>query len=362
MFFDVFLGWLVGHVLGIVVHEAGHALAAIATGMRVKKVVIGWGGTVFTCECRRVRIEFNRIPGGGVTHIAGNIHLRKGAELFVLLAGSLGNLVLLVATVAVWYYGLLPVSADYVILGFICAQIFLIIFALVPDAASVTGGGGCTDGTRIASVLKQKHGSLSPVAECHLHSLTPYVKGQKYSPTLSPASPRLIDIHYALHHSDAELPDEVVEAAGAELDKGEMSLEEELMVLDALVTQAVVKGNQKLRAGMDAWSERAIARGAHISTIRFSRAAVLIEVGRFEEGKAMLGASTQPSDHPVDAILNTIFLAKAEAGLQNHREAKELLIQADGRITDELSPEMQREVRPLWKITSGAVLSHDTLA
>lgn len=347
VFFEVFLGWLVGHVLGIAAHEAGHAFAAIATGMPVKKVVVGWGETVFAGEYRGIRIELNRIPSGGVTHIAEGIHLRKGAMLFMLLAGSLGNLLLLLGAVACWYHGLLPSSADYATLGFVCAQIFLIALALLPDAVSIDKSGWSTDGEKIAFILNQKNGSLTPVAACHLQSLEPYANGKGHSTGLSPASRRLIDIHHALHHSHAELPSEIAQAAIAELGKGEMSREEELMVLDTLVTDAVVYGNCSQRAGMNEWSVRAMELGSHINTIRFSRAAVLIELGRFADGKALIEA--WQTENPYDAILNSIFLAKAEAGLGNHSRASELLAQVSPRIKDELPATLQAATQSLWR-------------
>lgn len=353
MFFEVFFGWLAGHALGIAAHEAGHAFAAMATGMRVKKVVIGWGETLYACEYRGIQIELNRIPSGGVTHIAGEIRLRKWAELFVLLAGSLGNLLLLLGVVAAWYHSLLPSSADYVTLGFVCAQIFLIAFALLPDAASVAGG--ITDGKRIAFILKQKNGSLTPVAECHLHSLQPYAEGEGQIAALSPASHRLIDIHQALCHSPAELPGKTVQAVIAELGKDEMSPAEELMVLDTLVTNAVIYGNRNLRDSIDEWSSRAMARGSHISTIRFTRAAVLIELGRFADGKALIEASAHPDDRPYDTVLNSIFLAKAEAGLGNPGRANELLAQAGIRIRDEFPSTLQPEMQSLWQRTTDSL-------
>lgn len=350
MFLEIVFGWLIGSVLGIVAHEAGHAFAAMATGMRVKKIAIGWGEPFFARTWRGIRIELNRNPGGGCTQIEEEIYLRKGAYLFMLLAGSLCNIVLLLGAAAAWYYNMLPARADYLVLGFSCAQIFLIAFALQPDAASV-GHGGWSDGRRIAFLLKQKNGSLTPLAQCHLLSLEPYANGKDPVASLSPASLRLMDIHHDLHHGNGELPAEIVQAAVTELSKGEMSTEEELMILDSLISKAVVNGNKNLHAGMEEWSNRAMERGSHINTIKFSRAAVLIELGRFMDGKALIEASEHPDDRPYDAVLNSIFLAKAEAGLGNHDRADDLLAQASIRISDESSKDVQTDMQLFWHRT-----------
>ena len=266
----------------------------------------------------------------------------------MLLAGTMCDLALLLCTAAVWHYGLLPPRADHVMLGFSCAQILLVAIALLPNVASV-GNGAWSDGRRIAFILKQKKGSLTPVAACHMRSLAPNVIARDQVAAFSPASLRLIHIHHDLLHRDRQLPIEIVEAVIAELGKDEMSLEEELMVLDTLVSKAVVNGDLNLRTGMDEWSSRAMARGAHISTIRFSRAAVLIELGRFAEGKLLIETSEHAQNHPYDAILNSIFLAKAEAGLGNQGRSDELLGQAGIRIRGELSSKPQAEAQALWR-------------
>jgi len=355
VFLEIVFGWLIGNVLGIVVHEAGHAFAAVATGMRVKKITIGWGKTFFARTWCGIRLELNCNPSGSCTEIREEIYLRKGAYLLVLFAGILCNLLLLLCAVVAWSHDILPTRVDYVVLGFGCAQIFLIAFALQPDVASV-GHGGWSDGKRIAFVLKQKNGSLTPLAQCHLLSLAPYTKMKDAVASLSPASLRLMDIHHDLHHSNGELPAEIVQAAITELSKDEMSREEELMILDSLISKAVVNGNKNLHARMDEWSSRAMERGSHINTIKFSRAAVLIELRRFTDGKALIEASGHPDDRPYDAVLNNIFLAKAEAGLGNHGRADDLLAQASIRIRDEFSKDMQSDMQSLWQRTK------DTLA
>ena len=84
--------------------------------------------------------------------------------------------------------------------------------------------------------------------------------------------------------------------------------------------------------------------GPDIKTLKFSRAAALIELGRFAEGKALVEAFAGPDDRPFDSLLNNTFLARAEAGLGNREQARQLLSAAralfkkldTGRLRDEI--------------------------
>lgn len=356
IFLVIFLGWVIGEVIGIVAHEAGHALMATATGIHVRKVVIGQGKRLFRCDCRGIRIEANRIPIGGYTLIFPEVYLRKGAMLLMLLGGIIANFLLLIGAAVAWYSGLLPSWSTDLALGFICAQIFLILVALIPDAPSGQPGRS-TDGQKIAHILKQENGSLTPLAKSHLDALESYSDGEEPITALSPASYRLMEFHHSLQHSANEpsVRREILQNLIAELEKGEMSRAEELMIFDTLITEAVVNANADMRKSMDEWSSRAVALDPPVPTLRFSRAAVLIELGRFAEGKAIIDAATRTEDRPFDTLLNNIFLAKAEAALGNHGRAEQLLARANKRLKQDVPVSHQAEIQELWTRTRNAI-------
>lgn len=63
---------------------------------------------------------------------------------------------------------------------------------------------------------------------------------------------------------------------------------EQLLLLDALIMQALPQADPESLDRLDRWSARAYELGSGIATVRGSRGAVLIEIGRPEEGLALL--------------------------------------------------------------------------
>lgn len=325
------VAWLAGEVIGIFAHEGGHALAAWLMGFRLREVVVGQGQVVYSTQCGRAKIEIRAKPLGGKTSVFPEIYLRKLPDQFFTLGGVLANSLLLFG--ALFLLRSPPGRLEHAIEGFIYAQAFLIIWNLIPREFTINGATIPSDGRRLAHLWKQKDGSLTPLAGCYLRSLAEYTDNDPIT-ALSPASTRVLLLHHSLHHGvlDGQAHADALRTLAAELEQGNFSLEEGIMLLDTLVTEAVVRGNADARASMDGWSARAMTSGAHIRTIKFSRAAVLVELGRFAEGKALIEMSRAPDDRAYDTLLNNIFLARAEAGLGNHARAEELLADAGAQL------------------------------
>ena len=75
--------------------------------------------------------------------------------------------------------------------------------------------------------------------------------------------------------------------------------------------------------------------GPHIGTLLSTRGAVLVSLGRHEEGKALLTSLPRASDQaPFDAmfdtLMNKVFLARAELTLGNGAVAQTLIADARG--------------------------------
>jgi predicted Zn-dependent protease len=116
-----------------------------------------------------------------------------------------------------------------------------------------------------------------------------------------------------------------------ELDHGGLMREEELLVLDALITDAVLQGDPQMRMRLEEWSRRAVEMGPDIATLRGSRGAALVELGRAAEGKALLELLLAADPTSFDALLSHVFLARAEGALGNMERARYLAAQA--RVT-----------------------------
>jgi hypothetical protein len=64
-----------------------------------------------------------------------------------------------------------------------------------------------------------------------------------------------------------------------------LSREEEMLVLDTLLTYGLACGDTELRPHLDEWSLRASELGPEIATLIGTRGAVLVELGQFAAGR-----------------------------------------------------------------------------
>src|SRR5262249_17722142 len=113
-----------------------------------------------------------------------------------------------------------------------------------------------------------------------------------------------------------------------ELLDGGLPVEEEMLVLDALVTDGLLFADPMLLAEMEQWSLRALQLGPEVKTLAGRRGAVLVELGRYQEGKALLeGVAFTVDTESFDVLMSSIFLARAEHALGNGAAAAALMTQ-----------------------------------
>src|SRR5262249_49327040 len=102
----------------------------------------------------------------------------------------------------------------------------------------------------------------------------------------------------------------------------------ELLVLDVLMTDALIFSDPGLRSRLEEWSRRALELGPDVPTIRGSCGSVLVELGRNEEGKATLEPLVAAAGSPMDLVLSRTFLARAEQRLGDGATAHRLIGEA----------------------------------
>jgi predicted Zn-dependent protease len=133
---------------------------------------------------------------------------------------------------------------------------------------------------------------------------------------------------------------EIQNALVAELAGGQLPPEEEMLVLDSLLTSALVFADAELRPQLDAWSRRAQELGPEVKAVAATRGGVLIELGHYEAGKALLLPAMRepPAANTVfDRLMTQFFLARAEHALGNTAEA-EILATAFRQAAEMLAP------------------------
>ena len=143
---------------------------------------------------------------------------------------------------------------------------------------------------------------------------------------MSPASSRVLSHHLSLHDLtiDADARRDSREALVRELEGRDLMREERMFALDALVTDGLISGDPAVRPRLDQWSRQALALGPELPTLLGSRGAVLVELGCYEAGKALLAPLAAAKDaDPFDTLMTHAFLARAERALGDEAAAQQ---------------------------------------
>ena len=243
--------------------------------------------------------------------------------LVIVLGGVLGNLALIGAIAAAAAAGAVADGADGPLRTIVLTQMFLIVMDLVPHRGMVEGKKLASDGLQLVHLLWNARQGLTDGVRLYRAMLAPYARPQASPLPISPASSRLLCLMVQPKEwEDAAAMRTYMEALERELSSG-VTPEEELLVLDSLVTTGLTWGNPSLRPRLDQWSLRALQLGPHVETLRGSRGAVLVELGRWEEGKAVL-AGLAAAEGSFDAFMKQTYLARAEHALGNRASAEQL--------------------------------------
>jgi hypothetical protein len=98
-----------------------------------------------------------------------------------------------------------------------------------------------------------------------------------------------------------------------------------MWVLDLLVIDGLVSRDPAVLPHLDDWSRQALALGPELPMLLGRRGAVLVELRRYEEGKALLAplAAARRAGSPENAFMTRVFLALAEHALGNEATALE---------------------------------------
>jgi dienelactone hydrolase len=189
-------------------------------------------------------------------------------------------------------------------------------------------------------ILAQLMCIASSVAEPFVYAGSRQIKAYREGTTRPPISTRSLGIvrisyHVARHQrlNDRGSHRKAWAALQRELARGDLTPEEEMYALDWLITDGLTPtltfADPLFRRKLDEWSERALRLGPKVKTLIGSRGSVLVELGRYQEGKALLQAVVFAKGGPLlDSLLTRMFLARAEFALGNRAAANRLITEA----------------------------------
>lgn len=336
-FFEIFL------LLTILPHELGHAWMARWLGMRVFKIYVGSGKTLFTVKLFGFDVEFRAVPMGGVVvaaHRTGE-WLRAKQFIFVL-AGPVANLLL---AAAIWAFlspeqlwsarpleqGLQPG------LAFFYANLAVLIENLWPHNVVTAFGVLPSDGKQLFqtfSLTGEKRqlcvaiGFAMEVNVCHLRA--DYEEARNWVEkglALYPDNEWLLgwrgvisldlreyekarECFFKLLHRESKQP-----------------LMRALMLNNIAYADALIGGEELLKEA-DEFSREAMTAMSWMPAIRGTRGTVLAAMGRFEEALPMLHEAMQQADSLNHKATNACTISMAEARRGNFDIARNFLEEA----------------------------------
>jgi hypothetical protein len=323
--------FLPGLAIGVVFHELGHLTCAAVGSIPVYKIVIGSGPLLWRSRFGSSWLELRAAPLAGRVQPYPVLKYRRFWWALFVLGGALGNL-----AVICLMYGLHAVgaarNANDIMAPVMWVQVMMIILSLVP-----LGGN---DGMLLLRMLRSRTHAPAPADLGKAYDTFLGGDGKADTPfTMTEASLRLW-FHGFRFRTDRDARPEAREGMLRELHRGTLSHEEQIWALDALVTDGIVSGDPAVRPSLDAWSQQALALGPDRPTLQGSRGAVLVELGRYDEGKALLAPLAAP-DRPdsFDAFMSRAFLAFAEHGLGNKVAARRFADAARATVKTKASGE-----------------------
>jgi len=306
-------------------------------------------------------LELRTLPLSGGTSPFPHVNYRWYCWALFLIGGILGN-VLAICVVACLVAGLAgigaaPKEAGDFLVPIIFAQMCIIIASIIPFSEMESGTRHTSDGLKFLLLLRSdlpRQAAQNRAAYAKL--LSAYSNGD-FQLTMTSASSRIL---YHISSSDRLTDEEACrdfrEALLRALEGVDLVREEKMLVLDALVTDGLISVDPAVRAHLDEWSEQALALGPKLPTLVGSRGAVLVELGRYEEGKALLAPLVASSPaQSFDSFMSHAFLARAERALGDEAVAGQFAtvarataqaVQAPPRLITMLA-RLETEIQPV---------------
>jgi tetratricopeptide (TPR) repeat protein len=328
-------------LLSIVPHELGHAAAAKLLGMRLYQVLIGYGNVVFRRELGGVEFQIKSVPvaGAAVAAYPSGRWIRTRQFLFAF-AGPLTNLLLMAAAWAVLDLNRFSPSAKLepaaAIMG---ANAILLAVNLWPRTLITEHGLTGSDGSqmlgafflrapeleRLRMVYFIFEGNREREAGRFAEAAAWYQRGLDLFPQnpwlLSCAALSRMDLgdfqasrELYLKLRDAECPDPGFR----------------FLILNNIAYANVVIGDPALLDEADELSREAMANLGWIPAIKGTRGAVLVELGRHDEGVPLLRESLESANDRRGKALNACHLALAAKRMGNLAECRRYLELARG--------------------------------
>jgi Peptidase family M50 len=329
----VIIAWAICLIIGVICHELGHALAYLAVGGSVEYIQLGQaypGKTPWTFHLLGFAWHVYSVPMSGQVH--GSLYSVDHFRLhrcLVIAGGPLTNAILLGVGLTFINTTQFDGLSEFLI-GWNAANGVLLATSVVPMTIRHRGKSRPNDGMLFWRTLLYTHTEVTQFVEgAHLRKrigkdlqfATELPLEQLFELfTKEPSNPAygvalLTQLHEA---NDPRYLDCLLKV----LDQPKFSGKLAVMSIDSYLTWQLHHGAPERAEIADQLSLRLVAEEPSIST-NGTRGSVLIDIGRVEEGKAMLQDVLTKSGSKIDKSYSNIFLALAARAEGNFALARE---------------------------------------
>ncbi len=276
---------------------------------------------LFKRQYGETSIEIRLLPTNGLVILFPTMVDRKFSSLAVMVAGVSAS-ILLIMILSYFYnhsyfFDIRP--------GVVTALFFglsLHILNILPWTGKIRGIRHDTDGLKFVRILFSRRKQITQAAEIYLSMVRRYLPDVQHSDTTSRHLPRLLMlIGLTSRKSDATALSKIYGDLEAILDSGELSTSEAILVLDSLITNALMTREPSLVGRIDGWSLRALELAPRAVPLLSTRGGVLAELGRYEEARQILDPLAWQTKEPNEQIMCRMFLGHCQFKLGNMQEA-----------------------------------------
>jgi len=337
----IFLGTLIGLILGAYAHEFGHLLAAKLNSWPIQRLTLGQGRQLFTFKPGQMEIEIRLIPFGGRAKVNPIFQERKLHQLVFHSAGIAANLFLLVGFLVSLTVFDMPQAYRHLCIGLSFAQIWLTILNLWPRTILVNGSLIGSDGFNIRNIVSGRQDQeLAALPKSLENFLKPYAQDSNASYTLSPYSFLLLQLVHDYDHLDLSQKIQRTEELYLEEQRiGRITTQEELWLLDALLTNMLLQDVIDNLSRLEELSTRAITIGRNSAAIRQTCSGIFVELNRHRDAKKLLISAMPEPEEKFASTMCSISLARIEHALGNFVAAKQLAEKAHSLSKEDSNPQ-----------------------
>lgn len=361
-----FLGWLSLNIvlinlfiiLLIIPHEIGHAVAGQLLGMRLFRIIVGFGKTLFTVKIFGWLWEFKAIPLIGMTIIANKSrHRYRLKQFIVILSGPLANvlvMIILLKTFSVDFAYNDFVSKLTLILNFFIANTIVLFGNLWPKNIQTIYGNLPSDGLSLFTTINLSQSKIDErlalfyALEGGEQLIQKQWKSAKqwYEMGLNefPNNPICLNdmAILALKTGNFNIAKVIFEKL-VQYNKIEQQLK--ILIKNNLAYTYAILGKEELLVEADRLSKEVYDSAPWVSMFKGTRGVVLIELDKLNEGLAVLREAMAIEDMPENKASLACYIAIGESRKTNIRVGRKYLSEAKQLDSDcYLIPIAEREM------------------